>query len=56
MSRTERMNESRASRAYWLNEARRFARSAFPIRFSECVRKARFHHANLMSVKLAEWA
>jgi hypothetical protein len=56
MNRTNRMNESRAARAHWMTEARRAADNGATRSRAECVRKARFHHANLMGVKLAEWA
>lgn len=56
MSRINRINESRILRIKWMAEARRTSREVFPIRFADCLRKARFHHANLMAIKLAEWA
>jgi hypothetical protein len=51
MSRTDRMNEYRAARIRWMNEARRASDNGTTRSRAECVRKARFHHANLMGVK-----
>jgi hypothetical protein len=53
MNRTNRMNESRTARAHWLRQARIAMDTSD---FARCVRKARFHHANLMAVKLADWS
>jgi hypothetical protein len=55
-TRLNRMNESHTQRAKWMREARNAAADGSTLSRAYCVRKARFHHRNLMAVKLAEWA
>ncbi len=56
MSRAERIAESRTARKLWVLKARYAKADGMPVLFAQAMRKARFHHRNLMITKLAEWA
>ena len=56
MNRAERIAESRTARRLWILKARYAKADNMPLLFAQAMRKVRFHHRNLMSTKLAEWA